>query len=184
MGLELKGLPMTFGMILTIVSVVGLFFSIHEISQSYKSMHAARNKFNGRKIVARYLFFKSILYTAVLLDFAALGGVLTYLAVVDASYETVLWSRKWITVPMAVFGSTGFVCAVVAQTVTRIRLEREYFDSLSRAAIATQIQDQADHVQALTEDTNRLVREQAALQGAELRDRTEGRAHRGHNGVS
>lgn len=169
---------MTFGMILTIVSVVGLFFSIYEISQSYKSMHAARNKFNGRKIVARYLFFKSILYTAVLLDFTILGGVLTYLAVIDASYETVLWSRRWVTVPMAVFGSTGFVCAVIAQTVTRIRLEREYFESLSRTAIAQQIQEQADHVQAVTEDTNRMVHQQAKLQGAEHQDRIEGKAHR------
>lgn len=111
----------------TLISVIGLFFSGYETYKSWQSVKATRNKHNGRKIVARYLLFKASMLTIIFLDFAFLGGITSIFTLSGAPEATLELLRTMITRPAVVIAVAMFVSLSVAQTTTRVKLEREYY---------------------------------------------------------
>jgi len=143
---------MTLGVLLTLISFTGLIFALYEVGQSYGSSKSAANLHNGRRIVARYLLFKSIMYSLVLLDFTMIGAVLLYLEIASLAPTVEIGIRSMTTQPLAILGALLFVVVVIGQTVNRVRLEREYGDVLIRSP-------ENQHLNELAEDTNRRVKD-------------------------
>lgn len=117
---------MTTVMIWIIISTIGLSFSVYETVKSYQATQALRNKFNGRRIMARYLLFKAATTALIFLDFAILGGITLSMMQLGVSLATEEMVRQTVTRPGVILGIVLWVITILMQTITRVRLEIEY----------------------------------------------------------
>lgn len=108
-----------------ILSTIGLTLSTYELVKSFRSFRDVRNKYNGRRVVARDMFIRAVFLALLFLDFTCIGIVSHILVAGDFTYATQEAIRQGVTRPAIVMAVVLLIGKLVSSTYARIRLEEE-----------------------------------------------------------